>query len=428
MDLPNVNKVVLAYSGGLDTSAIVPWLVENLGCEVYAYVADVGQGADELEGIEEKAMASGAKGCKVYDLRQELVDEYIWPTIQAGAIYEGRYLLGTAIARPLIGKYQVAYAREVGADAFSHGCTGKGNDQVRFEAAFAALAPDLHVIAPWRHWDMSGRSELLAYLEARNIPCTTSVKKIYSRDRNLWHVSHEGGKIEDPWSPPPDDAWQLSENPASAPNQPEDVSLTFEHGIPTHLNGEEIGGIELIETLNEVAGAHGVGRVDLVESRTVGMKSRGLYETPGGTVIVEALRGLEEVTLDRETLRFRQELGLRFADLVYGGRWFTPLREALSACATSITSRVTGEVVVRLFKGTATTIQRSAPKSYYSEALASFEANNTYDQKDAAGFIKLLTLPERVAALQDLPIPAEKELVEVREAVRQGDKSEAAVG
>ncbi|MEM9065679.1 MAG: argininosuccinate synthase [Planctomycetota bacterium] len=426
--MPKAKKVVLAYSGGLDTSAIVPWLVENLGCEVYAYVADVGQGSDELAGVEEKALASGAKACKVYDLREELVTDYIWPTIQAGAIYEGRYLLGTAIARPLISKYQVEYAREVGADAVSHGCTGKGNDQVRFEAGFAALAPDLAVIAPWRHWDMSGRSELLAYLSERNIPCSASVEKIYSRDRNLWHISHEGGSIEDPWSPPPQDAWQLSEDPASAPDNPEHVTLTFDKGVPVKLNGEPIGGVELIEQLNEIAGAHGVGRIDLVESRTVGMKSRGLYETPGGTVIVEAMRGLEEVTLDRETLRFRQELGLRFADLVYGGRWFTPLREALSVCATSIASRVTGEVVVRLFKGTALTVQRSAPKSYYSEALASFEANNTYDQKDAAGFIKLLTLPERVAALQDLPASSEAELIEVRDAVHQGDKSEAAVG
>jgi len=397
-------KVVLAYSGGLDTSAIVPWLVENIGCEVVAMVADVGQGAEELDGVEEKAKVTGASECHVVDLRRDFIENYVFPTLITGAIYEGRYLLGTSIARPCIAKAQVEVARKVGADAVAHGCTGKGNDQVRFEAAFAALGPDLEIIAPWREWDLRSREQLLAYLAERDIPCTSSLTKIYSRDRNLWHISHEGGLIEDPWNAPPDDAWQLTADPREAPDEPEDVAIEFRSGRPVAVNGEQLAGHELVAKLNFIAGRHGVGRVDLVENRVVGMKSRGLYETPGGTVIVEGLRGIEELTLDRETNQFRHELGLRFAKLVYEGRWFTMLRDTLSAAAETIAQRLTGEVVVRLFKGQATAVKRRSPLSLYSETFATFGADEVYNQKHAEGFIRLFSLAERIAGFNGLTL------------------------
>lgn len=404
-------KVVLAYSGGLDTSAIVPWLVENRGCEVVAFVGDVGQGDEELGGIEDKARASGATACHVVDLKREFVEDYVWPTLLTGAVYEGRYLLGTSMARPVIAKAQVEVARRVGADAVCHGCTGKGNDQVRFEATFAALAPDLEVIAPWREWDLRSREQLIAYCESRGVPVSSTLKKIYSRDRNLWHVSHEGGAIEDPWNAPPEDAWMLTADPLAAPDEPEDVRLSFERGRVRSVGGQALPGDELISVLNRIAGSHGVGRVDLVENRCVGMKSRGLYETPGGTVIVEALKGLEELVLDRETRAFREELGVRFARLVYDGRWFTPLRASISAAAESIAQRLTGDVVVRLHKGTATTTRRRSPLSLYSEDFATFGEDEVYNQQHAEGFIRLFTLPERVAALKGLElIASEREL------------------
>lgn len=397
-----VNKVVLAYSGGLDTSAIVPWLVENKGCEVIAFVADVGQGEGELEGVEEKAKSSGASACYVVDLRREFIEDYVFPTLISGAVYEGRYLLGTSMARPVIAKAQVELARKVGADAVAHGCTGKGNDQVRFEATFAALAPDLAVVAPWREWRLRSREDLLAYLDERNIPCSSSLTKIYSRDRNLWHISHEGGSIEDPWSAPPEDAWMLTASPMEAPDEAVEVTIGFEKGRPVSVDGVKLAGHEIVARLNAIAGPHGVGRVDLVENRCVGMKSRGLYETPGGTVLVEALRGLEELTLDRETLHFRQELALKFARLVYDGRWFTAQRDAITHCCERIAVRTTGEVVVRLYKGTATTIKRRSPMSLYSEDFATFGADEVYNQKHAEGFIRLLTLPERIKALKEM--------------------------
>ncbi|HYE61271.1 MAG TPA: argininosuccinate synthase [Phycisphaerales bacterium] len=395
-------RIALAYSGGLDTSCIVPWLVENMNAEVVCVVGDVGQGAEELEGVEKKALNSGAKECHVVDLKQEFVEDFVFPTMIAGAIYEGRYLLGTAIARPILAKGQVEVAKKTGCTALSHGCTGKGNDQVRFESAYAALAPELEVIAPWRddRWKLSGRLAMLDYLKQRNIPTTASATKIYSRDRNLWHISHEGGAIEDPWNAPPEDAWMLTESPAKAPDHFEDVNLGFEKGRPRTLNGQPIRGDDLITRLNKIAGAHGVGRVDLVENRRVGMKSRGLYETPGGTVIVEAMRALEELVLDRETRHYREHLGLTFAELVYDGRWFTPLREALWACADKIADKLDGEVVVRLFKGTATAVKRKSPNSLYAEKMVSFEGEEVYSQKDAGGFIRLLSLPERIRALK----------------------------
>ncbi|UYV11985.1 MAG: argininosuccinate synthase [Phycisphaera sp.] len=393
-------KVVLAYSGGLDTSAIVPWLVENYGFEVHCIVANVGQGAEELEGVIEKAHNTGAASCKVAELKQEFVEDYVFPTLIAGCQYETTYLLGTAIARPVIAKAQVEYALEVGADAVCHGCTGKGNDQIRFEAGFAALAPHMEIIAPWRIWDMHSREDLLDYLAERDIKSTASATKIFSRDRNLWHISHEGGPIEEPWNAPPTDVWMMSRNIEDTPDQPEVVRLTFEDGRPIALDGKPTDGVTLIETLNEIAGRHGVGRVDIIEDRVVGIKSRGLYETPAGTVLVNALRSLEELAFDRDVRRYREHMATTFGELVYAGKWFTPLRQALSAAAESMASRLTGEVAVRLFKGHATVEQRKCDAALYDPGLASFSDTPLYDQKHAGGFIRLWTLPQRVEALR----------------------------
>lgn len=396
-------RIALAYSGGLDTSCIVPWLKENIpGAEVICVVGDVGQGEEELAGVDKKAKSSGAVECHVVDLKKEFVDEFVLPTMIAGAVYEGRYLLGTAIARPILARGQVDVAKKTGCVALAHGCTGKGNDQVRFESAYAALAPEMEIIAPWRmdQWKLSGRVAMLDYLKQRDIPTTATATKIYSRDRNLWHISHEGGTIEDPWNAPPEDAWMLTTDPAMAPDAHEDVALTFKGGRPVALNGKSIEAWRMIIELNAIAGKHGVGRIDLVENRRVGMKSRGLYETPGGTVIVEGLRAIEELVLDRETRHYREHLGLTFAELVYDGRWFTPLRESLWACAQKMSERLDGEVVVRLFKGRAVAVRRSSPHSLYAEKMVSFEGEDVYSQKDAGGFIRLLSLPERIRALK----------------------------
>ena len=393
-------KVVLAYSGGLDTSAIIPWLIENHSCDVVAVVGDVGQGEQELVGIEDKARRSGASACYVLDLKRTFVEDYVYPTLITGAVYEGRYLLGTAMARPLLAKAQVEIARKTGATALAHGCTGKGNDQVRFESAYAALAPEMEVIAPWREWDMRSREDLVAYLDERDIPCSASVEKIYSRDANLWHISHEGGDLEDPWQAPPDDVWMITTSPGQAPDTPQEVHLGFEHGRPRAIDGQTLPPEQLIAELNIIAGRHGVGRVDIVENRLVGMKSRGCYETPAGTVIMEALQSLAELVLDRETRRYRQQLGLKFADLVYDGRWFTPVREALSACAEQIAQRLTGEVVVQLYKGSATCVRRRSEHSLYSADFATFGDDEVYDQSHAEGFIRLFSLPSRIANLK----------------------------
>lgn len=392
------NKVVLAYSGGLDTSAIVPWLRETKGCEVVAYVADVGQGADELAGVEEKAIASGASECHVEDLREPFVSEVIWPALQAGAVYEGVYLLGTSMARPIIARGQVQLARKVGADGLCHGCTGKGNDQVRFESTFAALAPDLEIIAPWREWSYESREQLIEYCRAHGVPVTSTAEKIYSRDRNLWHISHEGGLIERADRRPPDDAWMLTAAIEETPDEPAFVTIAFEAGVPVAVDGTRMSGPALIEHLNGIAGVHGVGRIDLIENRVVGMKSRGLYETPGGTVLFEAFRGLEDLVMDARSRKLKTQLGLELAEMIYAGKWWVPAREAICAAAAVLSRDMTGEVEVRLFKGAATTTRRSSSRSLYHEDLASFSSNASYDQADATGFLRLFSLPERVRA------------------------------
>jgi argininosuccinate synthase len=406
MTMPD--KVVLAYSGGLDTSAIVPWLIENHDCEVIAVVGDVGQGAAELAGVEEKAIRSGASQCHVVDLKRAFLEECAWPALMAGAVYEGRYLLGTAIARPVLARAQVQVALDTGATALAHGCTGKGNDQVRFECAYAALAPHLKVIAPWREWDLKSREDLLEYLRVRNIECSASVEKIYSRDANLWHVSHEGGELEDPWNAPPEDIWMRTTAPELAPNEAGVVEIGFDAGRARTLNGEPLRADELVEKLNRIAGRHGVGRVDIVENRLVGMKSRGCYETPAGTVLFEALRALEEIVLDRETLALRSDIAARFSRVVYDGQWFTPVRRALAAAIECIAAPLTGEVRVRLFKGSATAVSRRSENALYDEQYATFGASAVYDHKDAAGFIRLFSLPSRITAGRERGVLAEK--------------------
>ncbi|MGO4893775.1 argininosuccinate synthase [Flavobacterium sp. W21_SRS_FM6] len=395
-----IKKVVLAYSGGLDTSAIIPWLKENYeGCEVIAFAADVGQGEEELIGLREKALKTGASECYIVDLKEEFIADYVFPTITTGAVYEGEYLLGTSMARPIIAKAQVEIALKVGADALCHGCTGKGNDQVRFEGTFAALAPELTVIAPWREWDMVSREDLLAYLAERDIKTSASATKIYSRDANAWHISHEGGELEDPWCEPSKGVWTLTTDPEDAPDQAERVMLSFDAGKLIAVNGEALSPYEAVMKLNTIAGAHGVGRIDIVENRLVGMKSRGCYETPGGTVIVAAYKALETLVLDKAALKYREQIGLEFSHVMYDGRWFTPLNDALLAGAASFAKKVTGDIVVKLYKGQATVVQRRSPNSLYSEDFATFGADDVYDQSHAEGFIRLYSLSSRISTL-----------------------------
>ncbi|WP_028109651.1 argininosuccinate synthase [Ferrimonas futtsuensis] len=397
--MTSIKKVVLAYSGGLDTSAIIPYLKEQYDCEVVAFVADVGQGADELEGVEEKALASGASSCHVVDLKDEFVADYINPILKTGALYEGTYLLGTAMARPIIAKAQVELALQVGADAVSHGCTGKGNDQVRFESTYAALAPQLKVIAPWRDWTMKSRTDLLNYLASKNIPTTASAEKIYSRDANCWHISHEGGELEDPACEPTEQVWTWSVSPEQAPDKAEYVTLAFEAGVLTQVNGEAMTPYNALVLLNELGAKNGVGRIDIVENRLVGMKSRGCYETPGGTIVNAALRGLETLVLDKSAFKFREQVGLEFSHVLYDGRWFTPVSKALLAAATSLAEPLTGEITVKLYKGQAVVVKRSSPNSLYSEAFSTFEEDEVYNQKHAEGFIRLFSLSSRISAL-----------------------------
>ena len=399
--MEGINKVLLAYSGGLDTSAIVPWLKENYNCEVICFVADVGQGADDLEGVEQKAIASGASKCIVKDLKEEFVKDYVYPTLKTGAIYEGTYLLGTSMARPVIAKAMVEAAMAEGADAIAHGCTGKGNDQVRFEGAVAALAPQLKVIAPWRIWTMRSREELLNYLEGRNIPCKASITKIYSRDANAWHISTEGGELESTWNEASEAVWQWTVAPEQAPDQPEMVKLGIVKGEVVAVDDKQLSPYQVLVELNARAAKHGVGRIDITENRLVGMKSRGCYETPGGTVMMAALRAVEELVLDKTTRAWREKLGAEFSHLVYDGRWFTPLCKAIVASADAIAEDLTGEVVLKMYKGSVTAVQKRSINSLYSEDFATFGADEVYDQSHAEGFIRLYTLASRIRALKD---------------------------
>ncbi|MGQ9490264.1 MAG: argininosuccinate synthase [Anaerolineae bacterium] len=397
----SVNKVVLAYSGGLDTSCIVPWLVENYGCEVICFCANLGQ-EEELSGLEAKALASGASKIYIEDLREEFITDYIYPTLKAGAIYEREYLLGTSFARPLIAKRMVEIAELEGADAVAHGATGKGNDQVRFELTVMALNPRLKIIAPWREWHIRSREDALKYAAEHNVPVTATLKSIYSRDRNLWHLSHEGGLLEDPWQEPEESMYQLTVAPEAAPDEPEYVEIYFEQGIPKRVNGEALDPISLVARLNQLGAQHGIGRVDLVENRLVGMKSHGVYETPGGTILYKAHQALEQLCLDKETLHYKQMIALKYADLVYNGQWFTPLREALDAFVDVTQQRVIGTARLKLYKGSLTLVGRKSPYSLYREDYATFGEEDVYNQKDAEGFIKLFGLPLKVAALLDI--------------------------
>ena len=390
-------KVVLAYSGGLDTSIIIPWLKENYSYDVIAMVGDVGQG-DDIEAVVKKAYDTGASKVLVEDLREEFLTEYVFPALQAGAVYEHKYLLGTSLARPVIAKHQVEVALREGADAVAHGCTGKGNDQVRFELTYQALAPELKVIAPWREWDLKSREDCLDYAEAHGIPVAQSREKIHSRDRNLWHISHEGGELEDAGNAPFSSTWQLTKSPQDAQDREEQVEIGFEHGVPISVNGLQMDPVSLVELLNEIGGRNAIGRIDLVENRFVGIKSRGCYETPGGTLLLTAHRELEALCLDRDLLHYKQHVGLKYAELVYFGLWFTPLREALDAFVEGTQKNLTGIVNLSLYKGNISVVSRKSEFSLYRTDLSSFTMGDSYDQKDAAGFIRILGLPSRSRA------------------------------
>ncbi len=396
-----VSKVILAYSGGLDTSCIVPWLIENYQCEVITFTADLGQ-EEELSGLPEKARISGATKSYIEDLRQEFLTDFVFPTLRAGAIYERQYLLGTSFARPLIAKRLVEIAELEGADAVAHGATGKGNDQVRFELGVMALNPRLTVIAPWREWDIRSREDALAYATAHGVPVTTTGKSVYSRDRNLWHLSHEGHILENPWLEPEEAMFQLTVAPEKAPDTPLYIEIDFKSGIPVRVDGVSHGPVELVTLLNKLGGKHGVGRVDMVENRLVGIKSRGVYETPGGTILYAAMRALETLCLDRESLHYKDIVAEKYAEMVYYGQWFTPLRTALDAFVDSLMQNVTGTVRLKLYKGSCTVVGRKSPYSLYREDYATFGQDDVYKQSDAEGFIHLFGLPLKVKALLDI--------------------------
>ena len=405
----SVKKVVLAYSGGLDTSIIIPWIKENYGgAEIIAYCGDVGQG-DDLEAVKRKALATGASKCVVEDLREEFLRDYAFKALSAGAVYEDSYLLGTSLARPLLAYHQVKVALAEKADALAHGATGKGNDQVRFEVTYGAFAPQLTIIAPWREWNIRSREDALDYAAKHNVPVEQTRKDIFSRDGNLWHLSHEGGNLEDTWDPPRKEMFKLTVDPLDAPAEPQIITLAFERGTPVAVDGERLAPVPLVEKLNRVAGAHGVGRVDLVENRLVGMKSRGVYETPAGTVLYLAHREIERLVLDRDTLHYKQSVSVRYAQLIYDGLWFSTLREALAAFVDFTEQEVTGEVKLRLYKGRAEAIGRRSPRSLYRQDLATFGTGMAFDHADASGFIHLFGLPERVRALSRAPVSEKKQ-------------------
>ena len=399
-----IKKVVLAYSGGLDTSIIIAWLKENYNnCEVIAVSGDVGQGT-ELDGLEEKAIKTGASKLYIENLNDEFVEDYVFPTVQSGAVYENRYLLGTSFARPIIAKRIAEIAIKEGADAICHGCTGKGNDQVRFELAIKAFAPDMEIIAPWRIWDLKSREQEIEYAEAHNIPLKINRETNYSKDKNLWHLSHEGLDLEDPANEPQyekEGFLEMGVSPLQAPNEPTYVTIHFEKGIPTAIDGKEMKGVDIVKTLNKLGGENGIGLADLVENRLVGMKSRGVYETPGGTILYHAHDVLETITIDKETARMKQYIGIKFADIVYNGQWYTPLREALSAFVTETQKTVTGDVKLKLYKGNIINAGVTSPYTLYDEEVATFDEDNVYNQADSAGFINLFGLPIKVKAKLD---------------------------
>ena len=391
----SIRKIVLAYSGGLDTSVMLRWLKENYHCEVVCYCADVGQG-EELSGLEEKAHATGASKLYIEDLREEFVREYVWTAVKANAVYEGIYLMGTSLARPVIAKKQIEIAQKEGADAVAHGSTGKGNDQVRFELTYYALQPDIKVIAPWREWEFKGRTDLIAYAKEHNIPVTATAEKPYSTDANLMHISYEGGILEDPWAEPPESIFQLTRSPENAKSESEYVEISFEKGEPVAINGKQLNPVALLEALNKLGGEHGIGRIDLVENRFVGMKSRGVYETPGVTILQAAHRALESITLDREVMHLRDSLGVKFAESIYYGFWFAPEFSLMRKMINETQANVTGDVRLKLFRGNTIIVGRRSPHSLYDEKIATFEADTVYNQRDAEGFIKLNALRLRL--------------------------------
>ncbi len=395
-----INKIVLAYSGGLDTSVMLRWLKERYACEVVCYCADVGQG-EELSGLEEKALATGASKLYVEDLREEFVKDYVWTAVKANAVYEGVYLLGTSLARPVIAKRQIEIARKENADAVAHGSTGKGNDQVRFELTYYALQPDIKVIAPWREWEFKGRTDLIAYAKDHDIPVTATAAKPYSTDANLMHISYEGGILEDPWAAPPEDIFQLTRSPEDAESEAEMLEISFAQGEPVAINGQEMSAVALLEDLNRRGGAHGIGRVDLVENRFVGMKSRGVYETPGVTILQAAHRALESITLDREVMHLRDSLSVKFAENIYYGFWFAPEFDLMRKLIDETQRNVTGDVRLKLYRGNSIVVGRRSPHSLYDESVATFEADTVYNQRDAEGFIKLNALRLRMKGRQN---------------------------
>lgn len=402
MQASHIQKVVLAYSGGLDTSAIIPWLKEHYtGCEVVACVVDIGQDRADLRDVKQKALRSGATTCYVVDKREEFIRDYVYPVLRTGALYEGSYLLGTAMARPLIAKTLAEMAVKEGAQALAHGATGKGNDQVRFESAWAALVPQIAVIAPWREWDLRSREALLDYLHQRNISTTATLEKIYSRDENAWHISTEGGVLENPWQEPNKDCWVWTTDPQQAPDIPERISISVQHGEVTAVNGQQLSPFKCLEILNALGAKHGVGRLDIVENRLVGIKSRGCYETPGGSIMMTALRGVEQLVLDRDSFKWRQQLGLEMSYVVYDGRWFSPLRQSLQAAADILAATVNGEVTVQLYKGQISAVQKKSANSLYNEAFATFGEDDVYEHHHADGFIRLFSLSSRIRALNE---------------------------
>jgi argininosuccinate synthase len=397
--MSDIKKVVLAYSGGLDTSVIIPWLKENYdGCEVIAMCADVGQGA-EIEPVKEKALKSGASKVYIMDVRKEFIEDYIWPVLKSGAIYEGKYLLGTSFARPIIAKAMVEIAEKEGADAIAHGATGKGNDQVRFELTVKALAPHLKIVAPWRLWSIRSREDAIDYAEKHGVPVPVTKKRPYSMDRNIWHLSHEGGDLEDPWNEPKDDVYMVTKTPEQAPDKAAYVEIAFEKGVPVAVDGQKLGAVELVEKLNDLGAANGIGIADITENRLVGMKSRGVYETPGGTILFYAHRELEYLTLDRATMHYKEQVAVRYGELVYDGMWFSPLREALDAFVDATQQTVTGVVRLKLYKGNIMSAGAKSPYSLYHEGFVTFGRDEVYNQKDAEGFINLFGLPLKIRAL-----------------------------